>query len=399
MSKAAWLTIVGLGEDGLEGLTSASQNALKKAKMIWGAKRHIDLLSKDGSEKHRVWPVPFKDGIDEILKLRGQPVVVLASGDPFWYGAGAVLSQYLQPDEWISLPSPSCFSLAASNLGWSLEATECYGLHAAPFSRLRRGLQCGQNLLVTMRDGAAVAELATYLTDLGFGASTLHVLESLGGPRARFRHALAKDYALTDVEHPVVVGITAQGGPQLSLSGGQDDTLYANDGQITKRPMRALTLSALAPKAGELLWDIGGGSGSIAIEWLLCHSTTKAIAIEQNETRARRISENSAALGVDRLRVINGNSPECLEGLEQPQCVFVGGGLNEKLVQYLVGNLAKGTRIVCNAVTLESEALLAKTCKTLGGELLRIELSHAGALGNKHGWKAAYPVVQWSVTL
>ena len=399
MSKAAWLTIVGLGEDGLEGLTSASQNALKKAKTIWGAKRHIDLLSKDGFEKHRVWPVPFKDGIDEILKLRGQPVVVLASGDPFWYGAGAVLSRHFKPDEWISIPSPSCFSLAASTLGWSLEATKCYGLHAAPFSRLRRGLQCGQNLLVTVRDGAAVDELATYLTDIGFGASTLRVLESLGGPSERFRQTLAKDYALNDVEHPVVVGISALGGPQLALSGGQDNTFFANDGQITRRPMRALTLSALAPKAGELLWDIGGGSGSISIEWLLCHSTTQAIAIEQNETRAQRISENSAALGVDRLRVINGNAPDCLEELEKPDCVFVGGGLNDDLVQYLVGNLAKGTRIVCNAVTLESEALLTKTCHSLGGELLRIELSHAGALGNKHGWKAAYPVVQWSVTL
>ncbi len=399
MSKAAWLTIVGLGEDGLEGLASASQNALKKAKTIWGAKRHIDLLSKDGSEKHRVWPVPFKDGIDEILKLRGQPVVVLASGDPFWYGAGAVLSRHLKPDEWISIPSPSCFSLAASTLGWSLEATKCYGLHAAPFSRLRRGLQCGQNLLVTVRDGAAVDELANYLTDIGFGASTLRVLESLGGPSERFRQTLAKDYALNDVEHPVVVGISALGGPQLALSGGQDNTFFANDGQITKRPMRALTLSALAPKAGELLWDIGGGSGSVSIEWLLCHSTTQAIAIEQNETRAQRISENSAALGVDRLRVINGNAPDCLEELEKPDCVFVGGGLNDDLVQYLVGNLAKGTRIVCNAVTLESEALLTKTCHSLGGELLRIELSHAGALGNKHGWKAAYPVVQWSVTL
>lgn len=399
MSKAAWLTIVGLGEDGLEGLASASQNALKKAKTIWGAKRHIDLLSKDGSEKHRVWPVPFKDGIDEILKLRGQPVVVLASGDPFWYGAGAVLSRHLKQDEWISIPSPSCFSLAASTLGWSLEATKCYGLHAAPFSRLRRGLQCGQNLLVTVRDGAAVDELANYLTDIGFGASTLRVLESLGGPSERFRQTLAKDYALNDVEHPVVVGISALGGPQLALSGGQDNTFFANDGQITKRPMRALTLSALAPKAGELLWDIGGGSGSISIEWLLCHSTTQAIAIEQNETRAQRISENSAALGVDRLRVINGNAPDCLEELEKPDCVFVGGGLNDDLVQYLVGNLAKGTRIVCNAVTLESEALLTKTCHSLGGELLRIELSHAGALGRKHGWKAAYPVVQWSVTL
>ena len=399
MSKAAWLTIVGLGEDGLEGLASASQNALKKAKTIWGAKRHIDLLSKDGSEKHRVWPVPFKDGIDEILKLRGQPVVVLASSDPFWYGAGAVLSRHLKQDEWISIPSPSCFSLAASTLGWSLEATKCYGLHAAPFSRLRRGLQCGQNLLVTVRDGAAVDELATYLTDIGFGASTLRVLESLGGPSERFRQTLAKDYALNDVEHPVVVGISALGGPQLALSGGQDNTFFANDGQITKRPMRALTLSALAPKAGELLWDIGGGSGSISIEWLLCHSTTQAIAIEQNETRAQRISENSAALGVDRLRVINGNAPDCLEELEKPDCVFVGGGLNDDLVQYLVGNLAKGTRIVCNAVTLESEALLTKTCHSLGGELLRIELSHAGALGRKHGWKAAYPVVQWSVTL
>ena len=399
MSKAAWLTIVGLGEDGLEGLTTASQNALTNAQTIWGAERHIRLLSKDSSEKYRVWPVPFKDGIDEILKLRGQPMVVLASGDPFWYGAGAVLSLHLKPDEWLSLPSPSCFSLAASILGWSLEATECYGLHAALFSRLRRGLQCSQNLLVTVRDGAAVAELATYLTDIGFGASTLHVLESLGGPRARCREVSAKDYGFRDLYRPVVVGITAQGGPQLSLSIGQEDALFANDGQITKRPMRALTLSALAPKAGQLLWDIGGGSGSIAIEWLLCHSTTQAIAIEQNETRARRISENSAALGVDRLRVINGNAPDCLEGLEKPDCVFVGGGLSEELVQYLVGNLAKGTRIVCNAVTLESEALLAKTCHSLGGELLRIELSHAGALGNKHGWKAAYPVVQWSVTL
>ena len=399
MSKAAWLTIVGLGEDGLEGLTSASQNALTDAQTIWGAERHIRLLSKGSSEKYRVWPVPFKNGINEILKLRGQPVVVLASGDPFWYGAGTVLSRHLKPDEWTSIPSPSCFSLAASTLGWSLETTECYGLHAAPFSRLRQGLQCGQNLLVTVRDGATVGELATYLTGIGFGASTLHVLEALGGPRARCRKVLAKDFDFQDLYHPVVVGITAQGGPQLSLSAGKDDALFANDGQITKRPMRALTISALAPKAGELLWDIGGGSGSIAIEWLLCHPTTQAISIEKSEARAQRIDENSAAFGVERLRVITGSAPDCLEGLEKPDCVFIGGGLSEKLLQYLIGNLAKGTRIVCNAVTLESEALLAKSCYTLGGELLRIELSHAGALGKKHGWKAAYPVVQWRVTL
>ncbi len=399
MSKAAWLTIVGLGEDGLEGLTSASQNALAHAQTIWGAERHIRLLSKSGAAKFIVWPVPFKDGIDEILKLRGQPTVVLASGDPFWFGAGTVLSRHLKPDEWISIPAPSCFSLAASALGWPLESTECYGLHAGPFSRLRRGLQCSQNLLVTVRDGAAVEDLATYLTNIGFGASTLHVLESLGGPRARCCEVLAKNYAFHDVDHPVVVGITAQGGPQISFSTGQDDALFANDGQITKRPMRALTLSALAPKAGELLWDIGGGSGSIAIEWLLCHPTTQAIAIEQSEARAQRISENAQTIGVERLQVINGSAPECLDGLAKPDCVFVGGGLSEDMLQYLTGKLSKGTRIVCNAVTLESEALLAKMSRSLGGELLRIELSHAGALGKKHGWKAAYPVVQWGLTL
>ena len=388
-----------MGEDGLDGLAPASQNALANAKNIWGTERLIRLLPETSSKQLHIWPVPFKDGIEKVLKLRGEPTVVLVSGDPFWYGAGTVLSKHLGHGEWVSIPAPSCFSLAASTLGWAIETTECLALHAAPLPRLRKSLQSGQNLIATVREGSAVDKVARYLTEIGFGGSTLHVLESLGGPQARVRKTLAKDYAFKDVKHPVVVGITALGTPQITLSTGQDDALFANDGQITKRPMRALTLSALAPKADELLWDIGGGSGSISIEWLLSHPSTQAIAIESNPERADRIAENARSLGVDRLCVINASAPDCLENLTHPDCVFVGGGLSEEMLTFLTTHLQKGTRLVCNAVTLESEALLAKMSKSLGGELLRIELSHAGALGAKKGWKAAYPVVQWSVTL
>lgn len=399
MSEACWLTIVGLGEDGPEGLSPASREALDRAEVILGPKRHLALVPVNGAERLE-WPVPFADGMPVLLGLRGRRVVVLASGDPFWFGAGSVIVRDLADGEWQALPGPSVFSLAAARLGWALETTLCGGLHAAPFARLRPDLAPGRRMIVTLRDGSAVGELAAWLTGAGFGATKVHVLEALGGPRERLRAVLARSCDLGDVAHPVVVALEVAGdGSVLSRVSGQADEVFEHDGQITKRPVRALTLSALAPRPGERLWDIGAGSGSIALEWLLSDPATQAVAIEARADRAARIEANAAALGQDRLQVVTGAAPDALEGLLPPDAVFVGGGLDRALLDWLIGNLAMGTRLVANAVTLDTEAVLIEAQSRLGGSLMKVELSEAAPLGRFRGWKASYPIVQWSVTL
>lgn len=396
----AWLTIVGVGEDGMAGLAEASRTALAGAEFVFGAPRHLGLVPAVASpDAERIeWPVPFADGIERLLALRGRRVVMLASGDPFCLGGGSVVARHLAVGEWTALPAPSVFSLAAARLGWPLERTVCVGLHAAPLGRLRAQLAPRLRMLVTLRDGAAVASLAHWLVAQGFGASTLHVLEALGGVRERTRTTLAAGYAFADVAHPVVVGIeaAAEAHAVVPRACGLPDGLFEHDGQITKRPMRALTLSALAPRPGEHLWDIGTGSGSIAIEWLLAHPANAATAFEADPRRAQRARSNACALGVDCLQVIEGRAPAMLDGQPLPDAVFVGGGLSAALLEALWARLRPGTRVVCNAVTLESEALLAQWQAVHGGTLLRIELAEAAALGSRRGWKSAYPVVQWS---
>lgn len=399
VEAAPWLTIVGIGEDGLAGLSPAARTAIDRAALVAGAARQLALLGRPACETI-VWPVPFEAGIAPLLAQRGRRVVMLASGDPFWCGAGTVLARVLDPGEWVAHPAPSSTALAAARLGWGLEDTTCLGLHAAPFARMRRDLAIGRRLLVTVRDGAAVAGLAAYLGDLGFGASSFHILEALGGPRERVRQATADTLAFDDIAHPVIVGIEVAGdGEALPRSAGLPDTAFAHDGQITKRAVRALTLSALAPRPGEMLWDIGAGSGSIAIEWLLAHPACQAIAVEMDAVRAPRIHGNAAALGVDRLAVVEGLAPVALAGLARPDAVFVGGGLSPALLDALWAILPPGTRLVANAVTIESEALLADRQAAGGGSLLRIELADAAPLGTRRGWRARYPVVQWSVVL
>ena len=362
-----------------------------------GAERHLALIP-DLAAKTIQWPVPYADGVTQLLALKGRNVVVLASGDPFWFGAGSVLTAHLEAHEWRVFPGLSTFSLAASRLGWALENTACLGLHARPFAQLRQHMSPNTRALVLLRDGAAVAKLAEWLTQQGFGNSRLHVLEALEGPRERVRTSSAVSMTLTDIAHPVCVAIEMQGnGATLPLASGRPDDLFANDGQITKRPVRALTLSALAPQRGEHLWDIGSGSGSIAIEWLLAHPDMTATAIEANASRADRIGSNAAALGVERLEVITGIAPMALTGLTNPDAVFVGGGLSSDTLDQLWALVQPGTRLVANAVTLESEALLAQWQQTHGGDLMRIELANAAPLGSKRGWKSAYPIVQWSV--
>lgn len=331
-----------------------------------------------------------------MLAERGHRVAVLVSGDPFWHGAGGALAEALAPGEWIALPAPSCLSLAAARLGWRLETVTCLGLHAAPMAALWPRLAAGGRYLCLMRDGAACAELAALLVRRGFGASRLHVLEALGGPRERRRSLDARDYALADVGTPVLVAIEAAGAPGLPRTPGLPDEMFSHDGQITKRPLRALALAALAPRPGERLWDLGAGSGSIAVEWCLAGGG-EAVAVERRADRREGLAANIAAFGLaPRVTLEAGDWPEMLPSLPPPAAVFVGGGLNAATLEGLWSALTPGTRVVTHAVTLETEAVLAAAAARFGGDLLRIELAEARPLGSFRGWQPARPVVQWS---
>ncbi len=363
--------------------------------MVFGAPRHLE-LAQVGDRGHP-WPVPFS--VAPVLECCGRPVAVLASGDPFWHGAGGSLAAHLAPDAWRAFPAPSTFSLAAARLGWRQEEVLCLGLHAAPFNRLVPLLAPGVRAICLLRDGAASAALADWLSARGFGQSALTVLEALGGPRERIRGTIAEDFDLSDIAAPVAVAIDAAGAPGLPRASGLPDDLFAHDGQITKRPVRALTISALAPRPGQLLWDIGAGSGSISVEWALTAPGTRALAIEPRPERAANIRANAANFGLDhRIAVIDRPAPDALAHLPLPDGVFVGGGGSEALLHWLWERLRPGTRLVANAVTLETEALLSKWHGDKGGQLLRVELSEAAPLGRMRGWNRARPVTQWSAT-
>ena len=395
VGQAPWLTLLGWGEGGTQALTAASRAALESAEVVFGARRHLRLLPPLNAEVIE-WPVPFADGIPELLNQRGRRVVMLVSNDPFWFGAGSTLAQHLSADEWLALPAPATFSLAAARLGWPLERCTCLGLHAKPLTRIRPYLHAGRRLLVLVRDGEAVAELAALMNSFGFGDSQLTLLEALGGDNERIRHCRVDASLPQAIAHPVAVALEVAGnGPALPLTPGLPDHFFDHDGQITKQTIRAITLAALAPMPGERLWDIGTGSGSIAIEWLLAHPDNQAVGFEQNAERAARARSNAENLGVDWLEVKEGSAPDVLNDTPLPDAVFIGGGLSQALLDDLWQRLPEGVRIVANAVTLESEALLAHWQHKVGGELLRLELSNSAPIGTRRGWKASYPIVQW----
>jgi precorrin-6Y C5,15-methyltransferase (decarboxylating) len=396
-----WLSIVGIGEDGVDGLSPVAQKLIASAELVVGGKRHLGLA--DGLIRGRTlaWPSPIGAALPEIEKHRGRPVVVLASGDPFHYGVGDLLLRSIPADETLCLPQSSAFSLAGSRLGWSLQDAALVSLHGRTLEGIVRHLQPGARILALSWDGETPARLARLLVERGMGGSTMIVLEALGGPRERLRRTTAASFDLSEIAPLNTIALEVAASPDatvLALAPGLDDALFEHDGQLTKREVRAVTLAALAPRQGELLWDVGLGAGSIAIEWLLRHASLKAIGIEADPERAARAARNAASLGTPDLEIVQRRAPGAFAGLPSPDAVFIGGGLSDPDVFDAAWTALKpGGRIVANAVSIQSEARLIEFFQRHGGELVRLEVAKAGkaGTGGVFVWRPAAPIVQW----
>ena len=383
----------------MAGLSEAAREQVASAEIVFGGKRHIALAAPLIRGAARCWPSPFERAVEEVLAQRGRRICVLASGDPYCYGVGSVLAGHIDPGEMEVMPAPSSFSLAAARLGWALPETALLSLHGRTLDLVRPHLQPGARVLALTSDGEGPAALARLLAGSGFGPSHLTVLEALGGPRERVRTATVAQFDLSAIDDLNVVAIEVRAAPGarvIARAAGLDDDLFEHDGQITKREVRAITLSSLAPRRGELLWDVGAGAGSVAIEWMLADASLRAIAIEREAARASRIRRNAATLGVPALHVVEGAAPDVLETLPVPDAIFVGGGASDPgVLDKAAAVLPARGRLVVNAVTLATEALLLERHALLGGELVRIGLSRAQPMGRERGWRPALPIIQW----
>ena len=398
------MSIIGIGEDGVDGLSPIARRLLSAAELVVGGRRHLALADSLIKGQLLHWPSPIGNALPELEKRRGRPVAVLASGDPFHYGVGDLLMRAFAADEMLCLPQPSSFSLAAARLGWSLQDVTPVSLHGRALEGIVRHLQPGARILALSGDGETPAKLAALLRERGFAESAMTVLERMGGPAARVRKATAKGFDLGKVEplNTIALEVAGSAAAALSLAPGLDDCLFEHDGQLTKRDVRAITVAALAPRQGELLWDVGLGAGSIAIEWLLRHPSLRAIGIEEDAGRAGRATRNAASLGTPDLKIVQGRAPQALAGEPAPDAVFIGGGLGDDGVFEAVWSALKpGGRLVANAVSLGSEAKLIALFQQHGGELTRIEIARSGAAGRSGQvfvWRPAAPIVQWRVT-
>ncbi|MFO7479152.1 MAG: precorrin-6y C5,15-methyltransferase (decarboxylating) subunit CbiE [Methyloceanibacter sp.] len=396
-SVRRWLSIVGIGEDGIEGLSPTARGLIGDAEIVFGGARHLALAAPLIRGQARPWPSPFS--VAPVLTARGRRTCVLASGDPFQYGVGSTLAAHVAPEETVVVPAPSAFSLAAARLGWALPEIATVSLHGRALDRIRPHLHPGARVLALTSDSEGPGALARLLAQSGFGPSRLTVLEALGGTQERVRSTPAHGFDLDGIADLNVVAVEvaeAQDARIIPFAPGLQDALFEHDGQITKREIRAVTLSSLAPLRGELLWDVGAGSGSVAIEWMLAHPSLRAVAVEAREDRAARIGRNAAALGVPDLEIVQGRAPQALAGLPVPDAVFVGGGASDDgVLDAALASLRTGGRLVVNAVTLETEAALIARHAKHGGDLTRIAVARADSIGGKTGWRAAMPVTQW----
>jgi precorrin-6B C5,15-methyltransferase / cobalt-precorrin-6B C5,C15-methyltransferase len=396
-AAARWLTIIGVGEDGLEGLSPAAMRVLAQASFVIGGARHLAML-KSATAETMEWPSPFERGIEAIKARRGAPNCVLASGDPFLYGVGATLAAHIPAQEMICLPAPSSLSLAAAKLGWGLQDCEIVSLHGRPLERILPHLRPAARLLVLSWDGSTPERIAGLLVARRLGASRMIVLAALGGPRESIFEATAEGFGSPSINPLNIVAVQIEaspGAPYVPLTPGLPDEWYESDGQLTKREVRAITLSSLAPWPGALLWDLGAGSGSISIEWMLSHPRNRAVAIEARADRAARIARNAAALGAPDLVTLDGDACALMPDLPAPDAIFVGGG-GATVIDAAWSLLPPGRRFVANAVTIETQAVLAERHRQRGGALVSIAIAHTETVGSYRGWRPAMPIVQWS---
>ena len=408
--EPAGLTVVGIGADGWPGLSGTATAALTSAQVVLGSSRQLALLPPSVGADRVPWPSPLLPALPGLLEThRGRRTAVLASGDPMFHGIGATLVRLLGAPAVRVVPHPSSVSLAAARLGWSLPETDVLSLVTAPVEELHPLVHPGRKILILSSGAKTPAAVATLLTSRGYGDSTVTVLAQLGASSETTRSGPASSLDLAEVDPLNVVAVecsagTAPGGaPDQTgprpVVPGLLDAVYESDGQLTKREVRAVTLAVLGPRPGELLWDVGAGSGSIAIEWMRAHRDCRAVAVESSAERAGRIVGNAAALGVPKLHVVEGRAPGALAGLPAPDVVFIGGGVTrEGVVDAALAALPSGGRLVANAVTLESEAALAAWYAKLGGELTRVAVQRAAPVGGFTGWRAMMPVTIWSVT-
>lgn len=393
-----WLSIVGIGEDGMAGLSAIARAAIDEAEVLVGGARHLAMLPAD-SRKRIVWASPLETTIEEIGTLAGKRVAVIASGDPMWFGIGATLRRTFAAEAMRILPAPSAFSLAAARMGWPLHEVECLTVHGRPLERIAAFVQPGTKLLVLSHDGATPVRAAAMLAAVGFGPSRLTALSHLGGDKEEAVAATADSWGartVADLNTLAIDCIAAPGAKVLARVPGLPDDAFTHDGQLTKRDIRAVTLAALAPLPGQHLWDLGAGCGSIAIEWMRAARNATASAVEKDAARAGLIQDNALALGVPELAVVTGAAPAACAALPKPDAVFIGGGTSEAtLIEAAWSALSPGGRIVANAVTLEGEGVLTRAKQEKGGDLVKLEIAQAERLGGLTVWRPKLAVVQW----
>jgi len=398
-----WLHVVGIGAEGLEGLTASARTLIDSANLLVGGARHLEMAGDTMARKIQ-WEFPLDNIVSEISAARDKCVVVLATGDPMSFGIGSTLARHFEPEDMAILPAPGAFSLAAARLGWPLHDCTCLTLHGRPLELLNAHILPGRRLLILSHDGRTPEQVAATLNAAGFGPSTITVLENMGAPDEVRHSGTADSWDKKDVADLNTVAVECLPGPTaryFPLTAGLPDDAFVHDGQMTKRVVRAATVATLAPRPGAYLWDLGAGCGSVAIEWLRAAQDVqgqgaRATAVEREAGRCAMIATNASRLGTPFLEIVTAENTRAIGELDDPDAVFLGGGLSEDLVAAVWARLKPGGRLAANAVTTEGEQVLLATHAEYGGELTRIAVSHAEPVGARTGWRPAMPVTQWS---
>lgn len=398
------IIVIGIGEDGVDGLSQASRSALASASIVYGGPRHLAMLSDAAPQERIAWSKDLGADLERMAALYEQKsVAVMASGDPMLHGIGVRIVERFGIDNVHIIPSSSAFSLAAARMGWPLgdPMVKCISVHALPFESVLRMVQPNVRLLILSRDKETPERLAKQLVEVGYGGSRICVMERMGGEHERKTVNLAMHGFAEPFDNLNTIAVTCvpdAGLKPLSRAPGLPDDAFEHDNTITKQEVRAITMAALAPKPGEVLWDVGAGNGTVAIEWLRAEPSAFALAFEEKPERSARIIANAKRLGTPELQVIEGHFPPPVDGFEpSPDAIFVGGGIaaDNDLIRYCMRALSVSGRLVANAVTLQAQTTLTAAHAEWGGELVSIAIARSAEVGPHQAMKPSIEVLQW----